>query len=104
MADRQRDVIARFRKVTKHQTKTQRNLPSSVDDRNIVYELFLGQIDSSGIRFYVTSSLRKYDAGIMELGLEYTNKMAIPPGQAKFLLTGYCIKECTEVVSLHLVN
>ena len=25
--------------------------------------------------------LRKYDAGIIELGLEYNNKMAIPPGR-----------------------
>ncbi|KAL5011858.1 hypothetical protein ScPMuIL_010409 [Solemya velum] len=56
-----------------------------------------GIIDSSGIRFYVTSQLRKYDAGIMELGLEYTDKMAIPPHQEKFLFEGFCIKECTEI-------
>ncbi|XP_060594958.1 dopamine beta-hydroxylase-like [Ruditapes philippinarum] len=55
-----------------------------------------GMIDASGIRFYVTSSLRHYDAGIMELGLEYTNKMAIPPRQDNFSLTGYCIAECTK--------
>ena len=48
----------------------------------------------------MTSQLRPYDAGIMELGLEYTNKMAIPPHQEKFLLTGYCIEECTAVVSI----
>jgi dopamine beta-monooxygenase len=60
--------------------------------------LFLGMIDASGIRFYVTSSLRHYDAGIMELGLEYTNKMAIPPKQDNFSLTGYCIAECTKKV------
>ncbi|XP_064616993.1 dopamine beta-hydroxylase-like [Liolophura sinensis] len=56
-----------------------------------------GVIDQSGIRFYVTSSLRKYDAGIMELGLEYTNKMAIPPDQPHFHLTGYCVSDCTRV-------
>ena len=61
-------------------------------------------IDSSGIRFYVTSSLRKHDAGIMELGLEYNNKMAIPPGQDMFKLTGYCIQECTEVVMSSAVD
>lgn len=33
----------------------------------------------------------------MELGLEYTNKMAIPPRQKLFPLTGYCVKECTDV-------
>lgn len=44
-------------------------------------ELQDGNVDSSGIRFIVTKSLRKYDAGVIELGLEYTDKMAIPPRQ-----------------------
>ncbi|XP_052224126.1 dopamine beta-hydroxylase-like [Dreissena polymorpha] len=56
-----------------------------------------GKIDSSGIRFFVTPTLREHDAGIMELGLEYTNKMAIPPHETLFKLTGYCIEECTKV-------
>ena len=57
-----------------------------------------GIVDSSGIRLYVTQKLRKYDSAIMELGLEYTNKMAIPPRQSLFSLKGYCIPKCTEVV------
>ncbi|XP_045209562.2 dopamine beta-hydroxylase-like [Mercenaria mercenaria] len=60
-------------------------------------DMVAGMVDASGIRFYVTSSLRRHDAGIMELGLEYTNKMAIPPRQEIFPLTGYCIEECTKV-------
>ena len=44
-------------------------------------ELKSGKIDSSGIRFHVTTNLREYDAGVIELGLEYTDKMAIPPLQ-----------------------
>lgn len=44
-------------------------------------ELHKGVIDSSGIRFFLTKTLRKYDAGVIELGLEYTDKMAIPPQQ-----------------------
>ncbi|XP_078044761.1 tyramine beta hydroxylase isoform X2 [Augochlora pura] len=56
-----------------------------------------GKIDSSGIRFILTSSLRKYDAGVIELGLEYTDKMAIPPQQEAFALSGHCIQECTGV-------
>ena len=44
-------------------------------------ELQAGNIDSSGVKFIFTKSLRKYDAGVIELGLEYTDKMAIPPGQ-----------------------
>lgn len=46
-------------------------------------ESLSGRIDSSGIRFYMTKTLREFDAGIIELGLEYTDKMAIPPLQVK---------------------
>ncbi|XP_017887322.1 tyramine beta-hydroxylase [Ceratina calcarata] len=60
-------------------------------------ELQGGNIDSSGIRFILTKSLRKYDAGVIELGLEYTDKMAIPPQQEAFTLSGHCIQECTGV-------
>ncbi|XP_042895000.1 dopamine beta-hydroxylase [Parasteatoda tepidariorum] len=59
-------------------------------------ELKEGMIDSSGVTLTYTSTLRKYDAGVMELGLEYTNKMAIPPHQTDFALTGYCVAECTR--------
>lgn len=45
----------------------------------------------------MVSKLRKYDSAIMELGLEYTDKMAIPPGVLAFPLSGYCIAECTEL-------
>nr|CAG4643081.1 EOG090X0318 [Ilyocryptus agilis] len=54
-------------------------------------------VDSSGIRFWYTSHLRQFDAGVMELGLEYTDKMAIPPGQHGYTLTGYCLPQCTAV-------
>ena len=40
----------------------------------------------------------------MELGLEYTGKMAIPPGMAEFQLSGYCVPECTAVVSNAFLN
>ncbi|XP_077324317.1 dopamine beta-hydroxylase [Lithobates pipiens] len=56
-----------------------------------------GLHDSSGIRLYYTPSLRKFDAGIMELGLVYTPVMAIPPRQKSFYLTGYCTDKCTEM-------
>lgn len=38
------------------------------------------------------------DAGVIELGLEYTDKMAIPPLQESFPLIGYCTSACTAVV------
>ncbi|ESO05950.1 hypothetical protein HELRODRAFT_64253, partial [Helobdella robusta] len=56
-----------------------------------------GLVDSSGIRFYITRQLRRFDAGIMEIGLEYTDKMALPPHLPKWELHGYCIPECTEM-------
>ena len=59
-------------------------------------------VDSSGIRFHYTSSLRKHDAAVLEIGLEYTPKMAIPPQQESYILSGHCIVECTEVVILNM--
>lgn len=56
-----------------------------------------GYVDSSGITIYYTGELRRFDVGILEIGLEYTDKMAIPPRQPAFELTGYCISECTRV-------
>ncbi|XP_057655440.1 tyramine beta-hydroxylase isoform X1 [Diorhabda carinulata] len=60
-------------------------------------DLRAGIIDSSGIRFHISSKLKEMDAGVIELGLEYTDKMAIPPGQDSFSLTGYCISSCTAM-------
>ncbi|KAG8337202.1 hypothetical protein J6590_029567 [Homalodisca vitripennis] len=65
------------------------------------FSFFLGDmtdwIDSSGLRVYVSPTLRQHDAGVIELGLEYIDKMAIPPGQPHFPLSSYCISECTRV-------
>ncbi|NWX96946.1 DOPO hydroxylase, partial [Nothoprocta ornata] len=59
--------------------------------------VFKGRRDSSGIRLYYTARLRRYDAGILELGLVYTPVMAIPPGEAEFQLSGYCTDKCTRL-------
>ena len=61
--------------------------------------LLPGRRDSSGIRLYYTATLRRFDAGIMELGLVYTPVMAIPPRETAFVLTGYCTDKCTQLVS-----
>ncbi|XP_054157733.1 dopamine beta-hydroxylase-like [Oppia nitens] len=53
-------------------------------------------IDGSGIRLYYTQQLRQHDAGILEIGLEYSAKNSIPPGQQSFDLSGYCTAECTR--------
>ncbi|CAF1262071.1 unnamed protein product [Rotaria sordida] len=54
-------------------------------------------IDQSGIRIYYTTKLRKYDAGIIEVGLEYNPKNSIPPGSTAFRVFGYCDSECTQI-------
>lgn len=61
-------------------------------------------VDSSGVRLWYTAQLRRYDAGVMELGLEYTDKMAVPPGQESYTLTGYCLPQCTAVVRDYMYN
>ncbi|XP_061656788.1 dopamine beta-hydroxylase [Syngnathoides biaculeatus] len=58
--------------------------------------LISGRRDSSGIRLHLTRSGRRYDAGIMELGLVYTPIMAVPPRQDNFYLAGYCTSKCTR--------
>uniref|UniRef100_A0A3B4CH29 Dopamine beta-hydroxylase n=1 Tax=Pygocentrus nattereri TaxID=42514 RepID=A0A3B4CH29_PYGNA len=63
--------------------------------------LISGRRDSSGIRLWYTPSLRRFDAGIMELGLVYTPVMAIPPHQRSFPLTGYCTAACTRTALPH---
>ncbi|KAJ1078282.1 hypothetical protein K5549_016853, partial [Capra hircus] len=59
--------------------------------------LLPGRRDSSGIRLYYTATLRRFDAGIMELGLVYTPVMAVPPQETAFVLTGYCTDKCTQL-------
>ena len=56
------------------------------------------------MRFHITQNLRPYDAGIIELGLVYSDKMAIPPSQGSFSLSGYCLPECTATVSTYKSN
>ncbi|CAH3036714.1 unnamed protein product [Pocillopora meandrina] len=55
-----------------------------------------GRKDSSGIRFYYTSHLREYDAGIMCVGERISKFAIIPPKQESWLTVGYCPKECYQ--------
>nr|CAG4640712.1 EOG090X0318 [Eulimnadia texana] len=71
---------------------TRKKLDFPSEDRILTY-----WVDSSGVRLWYTKHLRKYDAAVMELGLEYTDKMAIPPGEEAFTLSGFCLPQCTAV-------
>ena len=58
--------------------------------------LISGLIDNSGFNITYTPNLRPNDAGIIELGLIYSDANSIPPGQKGFPLTSYCIEDCTK--------
>ncbi|KAM7434750.1 DBH-like monooxygenase protein 1 [Porites harrisoni] len=55
-----------------------------------------GQKDSSGLTFYYTDKLRKYDAGIAAVGVGVNSWHIIPPKQKNWLSVGYCMHQCTE--------
>ncbi|KAL9960045.1 hypothetical protein ACROYT_G033442 [Oculina patagonica] len=55
-----------------------------------------GMIDSSGLRFFYTKQLRKYDAGVLQVGAGVNSAMLIPPKQTDWQIDGYCTKECTR--------
>ncbi|EDO49634.1 predicted protein [Nematostella vectensis] len=59
-----------------------------------------GKIDNSGVRFFYTDSLRKYDAGVLNVGASVTPWMLIPPKQKEWTTTTYCNKRCNENVSV----
>lgn len=59
-------------------------------------ELHKGVMDTSGFQFFVTGMLRKYDAGIMELGLIYSDANSVPPNQKAWAMNGYCPSQCTQ--------
>ncbi|KAL9974731.1 hypothetical protein ACROYT_G011810 [Oculina patagonica] len=51
-----------------------------------------GIIDSSGLRFYYTSQLRKYQAALLTVA---ALSLVIPPNQDSWETDGYCVEECT---------
>ena len=59
----------------------------------------LGIKDSSGLTFYYTEKLRKYDAGVFSVGITVTPWFIIPPKQKNWVSVGYCMHQCTEVIA-----
>ncbi|XP_053955143.1 MOXD1 homolog 2-like [Anastrepha ludens] len=64
----------------------------------IVFENFKinHMFDSSGLRLYITQSLRANDAGLMSLGIEPNWHHIIPPGQKRVVSQGHCVEQCTH--------
>nr|XP_014352982.1 PREDICTED: DBH-like monooxygenase protein 1 [Latimeria chalumnae] len=55
-----------------------------------------GLIDSSGLRLFYTSELKKYDAGVIETGVWVSLYHMIPPRMFEFMSVGHCTSECLE--------
>lgn len=55
-----------------------------------------GIIDSSGVRIFYTPTLRKFDAGVISVGLDPNWRHIIPPGRPEVVSEGHCIADCTR--------
>ena len=51
-------------------------------------------MDSSGLRITYTPTLRKHDAGALEIGFGANNYQVIPPHIEDFRSTGFCSEAC----------
>lgn len=67
-------------------------------------DISTGVVDSSGIRIFYTENLREYDSGTLMLGQTVFPSIVIPPGQPRFLVTGFCDTTCTQQVRLPLLT
>ena len=48
----------------------------------------------------LTSKLRRYDAGAMEIGYLVSNYQVIPPQESAFISRGYCAPQCFKDVRM----
>jgi len=51
-------------------------------------------IDNSGIRLTLTSEIRQYDAGVMQVGANTERHQIVPPYTKQMVSTGYCSPDC----------
>jgi len=61
-------------------------------------ELITNRIDSSGLKFYYTEKLRKYDAFSMTLGSTFDFRLLIPPNINQIQVTSHCDPRCYQKV------
>ncbi|PIK38161.1 putative dopamine beta-hydroxylase [Apostichopus japonicus] len=57
-------------------------------------------IDNSGIRYYYTKTLRRFDIGVLEVGVTYSPNLVIPPQEEDFEWNGLCLPSCTSDIRL----
>ncbi|KAL4649087.1 DBH-like monooxygenase protein 1 isoform X1 [Arapaima gigas] len=55
-----------------------------------------GVVDSSGLRLYYTPILRRYDAGVIEMGVWVSLYHMLPPGLPGYVSEGHCTQQCLQ--------
>ncbi|CAH1270459.1 MOXD1 [Branchiostoma lanceolatum] len=53
-------------------------------------------VDSSGLRLYLTSTLRTNEVGVLQVGVEVGQSQKIPPGSASHTTVAHCYSECLQ--------
>lgn len=59
-----------------------------------------GMIDDSGLRLWMTETLRPQEAGLLQVGMQVWPAHQIPPNYKKFVNHGHCHSLCTEKVTI----
>lgn len=75
---------------------SKRGITQSKTERCIT-TIYLGRVDSSGVRIYYTDKLRQFDSGVVSVGVAVNHWHIIPPEQKQWMSVGYCTAKCTNV-------
>ena len=67
----------------------------------IVIVTIVDNIDSSGVRFTLTSTPRQFNAGVAGVGAEVNTNLFVPPNTDRYDIYGYCPSTCTSQVCLY---
>lgn len=60
--------------------------------------LYIGVVDSSGMRYFYTTEEPEIQAGAISFGHVVTPYMVVPPRTRNFTIAGICSFECTKSV------
>ena len=60
--------------------------------------LTLGVVDTSGLRMWLTPSLRQYDASVLWTGMDVDELHIVPAGAEDFVTAGHCTEQCLRQV------
>ncbi len=65
--------------------------------------LFADYVDSSGLRMWVTPTLRQYDAGLIMAGMIVGDHPIIPPKFDALKTQGHCSQQCLAAVCIQII-